>query len=94
MSEKEYTPDDEVVREQYSGEQPPHIGSVSEKQVEFDRWLAEVRREAAYEALDKVVKHADILHRVSDNTTAKSIWSTVAGFVEGNRDHNYSKKAT
>lgn len=39
----EHTPDTETVRDQYTREQPPHIGTVSEKSAEFDRWLAEVK---------------------------------------------------
>lgn len=46
MSTDEYVPSEEFVREQYSREQPPHIGTVSEKRAEFDRFLARVRRDA------------------------------------------------
>ena len=42
----DYTPTTEQVREQYSREQPPHIGTVSEKRVEFDRWLDHVKYQA------------------------------------------------
>lgn len=49
----EYTPDTETVREQYTREQPPHIGTVSEKSAEFDRWLERVKAEAAAEALEE-----------------------------------------
>lgn len=45
MSEP-YTPDTETVREQYTREQPPHIGTVSSKCAEFDRWLAGVKADA------------------------------------------------
>lgn len=41
----EYTPDTETVREQYTREQPAHIGTVSSKSAEFDRWLAGIRAE-------------------------------------------------
>ena len=43
---KPYTPDTETVREQYTREQPPHIGTVSSKCAEFDRWLNEVKAQA------------------------------------------------
>ena len=60
-----FTPDTEEVREQYTREQPPHIGTVSEKEAEFDRWLAahdaQVRREAKAEGLREAA------HRVPDN---------------------------
>lgn len=46
----EYVPDTETVREQYTREQPPHIGTVSEKSAEFDRWLRQVKAEALREA--------------------------------------------
>lgn len=36
----EYTPNTEAVREQYTREQPPQIGTVSQKGREFDRWYA------------------------------------------------------
>ena len=39
----DYTPTTEQVREQYSREQPPHIGTVSEKRAEFDRRLDAVK---------------------------------------------------
>lgn len=42
----DYTPDEEQVREQYTREQPPKIGSVAEKHAEFDRFIASVRAEA------------------------------------------------
>lgn len=41
-----FTPDEEQVREQYTQEQPPQIGSVAEKRAEFDRFIARVRSEA------------------------------------------------
>lgn len=50
MSEQPYTPDTETVREQYTREQPPHIGTVSSKCAEFDRWLAGVKADALREA--------------------------------------------
>ena len=45
-NDEQYTPDEETVREQYSREQPPHIGTVGEKRAEVDRFLARVRRDA------------------------------------------------
>ena len=56
MSTDEYVPDEEFVREQYSREQPPHIGTVSEKRAEFDRFLARVRRDAVEEYKDRQVQ--------------------------------------
>lgn len=47
---QQYTPDEETVREQYSREQPPHIGTVSEKRAEVDRFIAQVRRDAVRDA--------------------------------------------
>ena len=41
-----YTPDEEQVREQYTQEQPPQIGSVAEKRAEFDRFIAGIKAEA------------------------------------------------
>lgn len=51
----EYTPDTETVREQYTREQPPHIGTVTEKSAEFDRWLAAHGREVAARAKIEVL---------------------------------------
>ena len=48
----EYVPDTETVREQYTREQPPHIGTVSEKRAEFDRWLRQVKAEAWDECVE------------------------------------------
>ena len=51
-----YTPDEEQVREQYTQEQPPQIGTVAEKHAEFDRFIARVKAEAwdeGCEALDE-----------------------------------------
>ena len=56
---EQYTPDEETVREQYSREQPPHIGTVGEKRAEFDRFLARVRRDAAANALYEVATDID-----------------------------------
>lgn len=57
MSEQPYTPDTETVREQYTREQPPHIGTVSSKSAEFERWLdrikADARREGQADAWDE-----------------------------------------
>lgn len=44
-------PDEEFVREQYSREQPAHIGTVSSKQAEFDLFMEHARRDAGREAL-------------------------------------------
>ena len=46
-----FTPDEEQVREQYTQEQPPQIGSVAEKRAEFDRFIARIKAEALREAL-------------------------------------------
>lgn len=52
-----HTPTTADVREQYTREEPPRIGTVSEKADEFDRWLgqvkAEARREGQVEAWDE-----------------------------------------
>lgn len=42
----EYTPDEEQVREQYTREQPPQIGTVADRHAEFDRFIARVKAEA------------------------------------------------
>lgn len=42
----DFTPDEEQVREQYTQEQPPQIGSVAEKRAEFDRFIARIKAEA------------------------------------------------
>lgn len=47
----DYTPDEEQVREQYTQEQPPQVGSVEEKRAEFDRFLAKIKAEAVAEAM-------------------------------------------
>ena len=54
MGANEYTPDTEQVREQYTREQPPHIGTVSQKRSELDRWLEHIKREAKAEALEEM----------------------------------------
>ncbi|TLK56300.1 hypothetical protein [Glutamicibacter sp. V16R2B1] len=51
MGADKYTPNTEQVRDQYTREQPPHIGTVSQKRSELDRWLEQVKREAKAEAL-------------------------------------------
>ena len=56
MGANEYTPDTEQVREQYTREQPPHIGTVSQKRSELDRWLEQIKREAKAEGLREAIK--------------------------------------
>lgn len=58
MSEP-YTPDTETVREQYTREQPPHIGTVSSKCAEFDRWLAGAKADAWDEGEQAGMRRAD-----------------------------------
>lgn len=48
----EYTPDEEQVREQYTQEQPPQIGSAAEKSAEFDRFLAKIKADALRDVAD------------------------------------------
>lgn len=48
-----YTPDEEQVREQYTREQPPQVGTVAEKHAEFDRFIAKVKADAWDEGLDE-----------------------------------------
>ena len=55
----EYTPDEEQVREQYTQEQPPQIGSVAEKRAEFDRFVARIKSEALRELLDEATSVKD-----------------------------------
>lgn len=50
-----YTPDEEQVREQYTREQPPQIGTVAEKHAEFDRFIAKVKADALREARDAMM---------------------------------------
>ena len=56
----EYTPDEEQVREQYTQEQPPQIGSVAEKRAEFDRFIARIKAEAWREAADFLAKQRNL----------------------------------
>ena len=56
----EYTPDTEQVREQYTREQPPHIGTVSQKGSEFERWLEQIKREAKAEALEEAASNSQM----------------------------------
>lgn len=74
MSEQPYTPDTEAVREQYTREQPPHVGTVSSKSAEFDRWLdrvrAAARREGQAEAWEDAVASAH-LHETEHFTSIK-----------------------
>ena len=42
----DYVPDEEQVREQYTREQPPHIGTVAGKRAEFDRFIDRIKAEA------------------------------------------------
>lgn len=58
----DYTPDTETVREQYTREQPPHIGTVGEKGREFDRWLAGVKAEALREAAEGMRRAKEPYH--------------------------------
>lgn len=53
-----FTPNTEQVCEQYSGEQPPHIGTVPEKRAEFYRWLDTVRPNPDDEAQVEVTARA------------------------------------
>jgi len=55
-----YTPDTEQVRDQYTREQPPHIGTVCQKTAEFERWLEQVKREAKAEALGLLVHDLEV----------------------------------
>ena len=64
----DYTPTTEQVREQYSREQPPHIGTVSEKRAEFDRWLDAVKAEAWDEGFDAGERDAFHLDTHPDHT--------------------------
>ena len=89
----EYTPDEETVREQYSREQPPHIGTVGEKRAEFDRFLARVRRDAARQAeaerdewrqtaLDERAAALDALEQIkARDARAADIWDE--GWAQG-----------
>lgn len=70
MSEQPYTPDTETVREQYTREQPPHIGTVSPKSAEFDRWLAQERDKA----LDPVRRILDQLAGVTEPPCDRETW--------------------
>lgn len=56
----EYTPNTEAVREQYTREQPPQIGTASEKGAEFDRWLEEERRKARSQGWEHAMTHVEI----------------------------------
>ena len=56
----EYTPNTEAVREQYTQEQPPQIGTISEKGAEFDRWIAEERRKAKAQGWDHAMTHVEM----------------------------------
>ncbi|WP_044496100.1 hypothetical protein [Nesterenkonia massiliensis] len=49
----EYTPSTEAAREHYTREQPPQIGTVSEKGAELDRWLAAEIRKVKAQAWDE-----------------------------------------
>ena len=42
----DYTPTTKQVREQFTREEPPQIGTVAEKGRAFDRWLEQVKAEA------------------------------------------------
>lgn len=70
----EYTPDEEQVREQYTREQPPQIGTVAEKHAEFDRFIARVKanalREAAWEFAEGAWADQWIADLVSDDVSA------------------------
>lgn len=59
----DYTPTTEEVREQYTREEPPRIGTVSGKAADFDRWLAQHNREVAAGALRALAdeKEADVI---------------------------------
>lgn len=56
-----YTPDEEQVREQYTREQPPQIGTVAEKRAEFDRFLAKVKADAWEECAESAGDMASAL---------------------------------
>lgn len=56
---EQYTPDAETVCEQYTREQPPHLGTVREKRAEFDRWLAQHDAEVAAKALEDAADALD-----------------------------------
>ena len=47
-----YTPNEEQVREQYTREQPPQIGTAAEKAAEFERFIAKVKADALREAVE------------------------------------------
>ena len=47
-----WTPTTKQVREQFTREEPPRIGTVAEKSRAFDRWLEQVKAEAWDEGFD------------------------------------------
>ena len=49
---RDYTPDEEMVREQYTQEQPPPIGTMAEKYAEFDRFLAKIKADALRDSVE------------------------------------------
>ena len=59
---------------------------------DWEAFLARVRRDAAREALDGLIEHADLLAKQAGTYAARSIWQTVAGFAEGNRDTHYPEE--
>lgn len=65
-----YTPNTEAVREQYTREQPPHIGTVGSKSAEFNRWLnqvkAEVWREGNMAGRYEITEPADVPNPYED----------------------------
>lgn len=72
---------------------PPEFADWKVGMAAARKWLAahdaRVRRDAAREALDGLVAHADTLAAHAGTDAARSIWQTVAGFAEGSRDTHY-----
>ena len=79
----EYTPDTEQVREQYTREQPPHIGTVSQKGSEFERWLEQIKREAKAEALEEAASEWRATQRTNDHLLAQWLRARAAQHRKG-----------
>ena len=92
-----YVPDEEDVRTAYALEAARDtVGdtdyrAIPEARAEFDRFLTRIRQEAAREALDGLLAHAEERCGLSKSHRARDDWNAVAGATQDYRDTHYPK---
>lgn len=92
----EYAPSDEDIEKFYAlGRIEYSPGSditPASARDELRTWLARVRRDAAREALDGLLAHAEERCGLSKSHRARDDWNTVAGATQDYRDTHYPEE--